>query len=163
LKALFDTCSVINLVNADALELACTLGGVEWWLPPTVVDEAGTTCAAALLDLQQRGRIRFVDDHEVDGDRYLALLEEHKLGAGETECLAISLTTDHHICCDDRKARRAAVTLIGQERVFGTVRLLRWCVEQRLIVCSEAKRLLRTMREMGGFLPDTPQTFFCTD
>lgn len=161
MRALLDSSSVINLVNAGALELACSLNDIEWWLPPAVVDESGPTCAAATLELQQRGMLYFLDDDRVDAGRFLALLDEHRLGAGETECVAIAAETDHHVCCDDRRARRMAAGIIGADRVFGTVRLLRWSVEQGRINCVEARRLLRTMRDSGGFLPDTPQDYFC--
>lgn len=153
---------MINLVNAGALELICSLNGIEWWLPPTVVDESGPTCAAVTLELQQRGLINFLDDHEVDAEQFLALLDVHRLGAGETECVAIAAHTDHHVCCDDRRARAMATGIIGADRVFGTIRLLRWCVEQGQIDCAGARRLLQTMRESGGFLPDTPQSYFCS-
>lgn len=156
-----DSCSVINLVNAGALELVCGLAGIEWWLPPSVVDESGPTCAAVTLELHERGMINFLDDHEVDAERFLMLLDRHRLGAGETECVAIASDGDHHVCCDDRRARAMAAQIIGAERVFGTIRVLRWCVEQRRIDCTEARRLLRAMRDSGGFLPDTPQTYFC--
>jgi predicted nucleic acid-binding protein len=161
LRALLDSSSVINLVNAGALELVCSLDDVEWWLPPAVVDESGPTCAAVTLDLQQRGLINFLDDDQVDAGRFLALLDAHRLGAGETECVAIAMETDHHVCCDDRRARTMAAGIIGADRVFGTVRLLRLCVEQRRIDCAEARKMLRAMRESGGFLPDTPQSYFC--
>ena len=161
MKALLDSSSVINLANADALDLACSLADVEWWLPPIVVDESGPSCAAVALELQQRGLMHFLDDHEVNAELFLTLLDTHRLGAGETECVAIAMQADHHICCDDRRARAMAIDILGQGRVFGTIRVLRWCVEQRRIACAEARRLLRTMREMGGFLPDTPQDFFC--
>ena len=161
MRALLDSSSVINLVNAGALELACCLDDIEWWLAPAVVDESGPTCAAVILELQQLGMLNFLDDDQVDAGRFLALLNEHRLGAGETECVAIAAETDHHVCCDDRRARNMAANIIGTERVFGTIRLLRRCVEQKRIDCAEARRLLRAMRECGGFLPDTPRKYFC--
>lgn len=162
MKVLLDTCSVINLVNVGALELVCSLVDREWWVTPVVVDECGPTCAAALLDLKERGLIHFLDDDQVNADQFLALLGAHRLGAGETECMAIAIAADHHICCDDRRAREAASGLIGADRVFGTIRVLRWCVGQKLIVCADAKALLHSMRELGGFLPDVPREFFCS-
>lgn len=150
-------------MNAGALELVCRLDGIEWWLPPAVVDESGPTCAAVTLELQQRGLINFLDDQQIDSQRFLSILGAYRLGAGETECVAIAAGTDHYVCCDDRRARAMAGEIIGVDRVFGTVRLLRWCVEQQRIDCTEARRLLRAMRESGGFLPDTPQNYFCTD
>lgn len=152
---------MINLVHAGAFELICTLDEIEWWLPPVVVDESGPSCAAITLELQQRGLINFLDDNSVNAERFLELLDVHRLGAGETECMAVALESDFHICCDDRRARLAAINLIGADRVLGTIRVLRWCVEQHKIECGQAKFLLRLMREQGGFLPDTPQSFFC--
>lgn len=163
MRALFDSCSIINLVNVDALAMTCSLDGIEWWVPPMVVSEIDARCQAAIDSARPLGRVDLFDDAHVDADLYLGLLEAHRLGAGETECIAVAIVEGHSICCDDRRARRVAEELLGPERVFGTVRLLRWCVEQQLIVCSEARSLLRGMRERGGFLPDTPQSFFCQD
>lgn len=160
MRALLDSSSVINLVNAEAMDLVCRLD-VEWWLPPLVVDESGPTCAAVLLDLRIKGLVHFLDDDTVNSERFLEFIDRYKLGAGETECMAIAVATDFSICCDDRRAREAASAIIGRERVFGTIRVLRWCVENRLIECTEAKAILRSMRAQGGFLPDTPKDFFC--
>ncbi len=161
MRALLDSCSIINLVNVDALALACSLDNIDWWVPPVVIAEIDARCEAAIANTLPNGRLGLIDDADVDADLYLRILDEHRLGAGETECIAIALAGDHSICLDDRRARRVAETLLGPDRTFGTVRLLRWCVEQERIACGDAKTLLRGMRDRGGFLPDTPQSFFC--
>lgn len=162
MRVLLDSSSVINLVNAGALELVCSLEDTEWWLPPAVVDESGPSCAAVTLELQQKGQINFLDDGEMDAERFLYLLDTYSLGAGETECVAVAVDADYHVCCDDRRARTMAAEIIGADRVFGTVGLLKRCVQEQRIDCSEARRMLCLMRESGGFLPDTPQSYFCT-
>lgn len=161
MKALLDACSIINLVNAGVLATACSLRKVEWWVPPIVEAEVDGTCRDAVAEVRRTQRLFAVDDTGVDAELYLKLLDEHGLGAGETECMAVALVEGHSICCDDRRARRVAETLLGPDRVFGTVRLLRCCVQEELIACAQARALLLDMRQRGGFLPDTPQTFFC--
>lgn len=161
MKALFDSCSIINLVNVDALALACSLDDIDWLVPPVVNAEINARCQSVIANTLPNGHLCLVDDTDVDADLYLRLLDEHHLGAGETECIAIALGGDHSICLDDRRARRIAEMLLGPDRTFGTVRLLRWCVEQERIACGDARMLLRDMRAHGGFLPDMPQSFFC--
>jgi predicted nucleic acid-binding protein len=115
------------------------------------------------MDLREERRLNFVDDTDIDGELFLRLLARHRLGDGETECIALAMVEDFGICCDDRRARDIARSLIGSERVIGTIRLLRWCVEDALTKCDQAFSLFREMRLQGGFLPETEQAFFCRD
>lgn len=163
MNVLLDSSSVINLHNAGALALVSRLKRCRFWLPPMVVSECQVGSAAAILELQAADAIGFLDDDIVPTDRFLELLELHELGDGETECIAICELNGHMLCCDDRKAREAASTLFGQDRVVGTIRVLRWCVEEGLADCGQAHDLFRSMRAAGGFLPNTDRTFFCTD
>ncbi|WP_188644017.1 hypothetical protein [Tsuneonella deserti] len=161
MKVIVDSSSVINLFNADALKLFCRLARCEFLIPPLVFGECAPSCASSLLELRDEGCVEFLNDTEIDADRYLELLGRYSLGAGETECIAASVDNDFRVCCDDRKAREAAAEMIGQDRVLGTVRLLRWCVEDEIADCGEAFRLFGEMKGKGGFLPNTPQAFFC--
>lgn len=126
-----------------------------------VVSECQVGSAAAILELQAAGAIGFLDDGVVPTSRFLELLELYELGDGETECIAICEVNGHMLCCDNRKAREVASTLFGRPRVVGTIRLLRWCVEEQLADCGLAHELFRAMRAAGGFLPDTDRNFFC--
>jgi hypothetical protein len=38
---------------------------------------------------------------------------------------------------------------------------LQWCVHSLVIDCAAAFDAFLTMKQMGGFLPETPQAFFC--
>lgn len=159
-----DSSSVINLINAGALGLVCGLERSELWLPPLVVDECGPSGAAAILEVCGQGSLHLVNDDTVPADLFLGLLNAHGLGDGETECIALALLDDElGVCCDDGKARSTARALIAPDRVIGTIRLLRWCVEEALIDCGQAFDLFRRMKAAGGFLPDTEQAFFCAD
>jgi predicted nucleic acid-binding protein len=157
----FDSSSIINLFNAGALPLASSVARCEICLPPLVVAECEPSCAAVLLDLKQQGVLTFMTDADVDGDLFLQFLSDHGLGAGETECLAVASTHEVNICCDDRKARDVAAAMLGPGRVIGTLRLLRWMVEDELVICEEAYSLFSKMRSCGGFLPPTEKSFFC--
>lgn len=160
---MLDSSSVINLFNAGALALLCQLEEHEFFVPPMVVLECNGECAVELVTLRDQGCLTFVNDDDVDADQYLALLEAHRLGAGETECMAVAAAGDYNICCDDRKARDAASGLLGADKVIGTLRLLQWCVHGMVIDCAAAFAAFVTMKDMGGFLPETPQAFFCAD
>lgn len=126
-----------------------------------VVSECQVGSAAAILELQATDAVHFLDDDILPADLFLNLLAEHDLGDGETECIAICQINGHGVCCDDRKARDLARIVLGPERVIGTIRLLRWCVEDGLIDCQRAFAYFRTMRAAGGFLPVTQPEFFC--
>ena len=158
---MLDSSSVINLFNAGVLALLCQLEDHEFFVSPMVMGECHGECAVELVTLRDDGCLTFINDDVVDADQYLALLETHRLGAGETECMAVAVTDDFNVCCDDRKARDAAAELIGPNRVIGSLRLLKWCVESLVIDCAAAFQALQTMRNRGGFLPEMPQAFFC--
>jgi predicted nucleic acid-binding protein len=113
--------------------------------------------------LRNDGCVTFVNDDAVDADRYLALLEAHRLGAGETECIAVAAAENYAVCCDDRRAREAAAGAIGESRVVGSLRILKWCVECFVIDCGAAFTAFQTMRKKGGFIPEVPQSYFCGD
>lgn len=158
---IIDASSIINLLNADALRTVCHLRKCRLWLTPMVVGECGPTHAAELLALQQEGLCNFVDEIDVPAELFLELLAEHELGDGETESIAVCRSNGFALCCDDRKARQLGGRILGEENVAGSLRLLRHCVEERLLECVEAFRLFNVMREQGGFLPDTSKDHFC--
>jgi predicted nucleic acid-binding protein len=156
-----DASSIINLNNAGALPLACKLIRCRFWLSPIVVGECEPSCAATIAAFEAAGMVSFVDETLVPSGLFLSLLDQNRLGEGETEAIAVSIALGYHFCCDDLRARTLGETLLGRERVVGTIRLLLWCVEDRLIGCEEAFQLCGAMREAGGFLPQMTQGFFC--
>jgi predicted nucleic acid-binding protein len=157
---IIDASSVINLSNADALKVVAGLSNLNICVSPLVVGECEPTCAAELLALQDQGAIRFVDPNEVSSERFLALLDEHELGEGETECLALLLDGDYVFCCDDGKARRVAIALADEGQVVGSLRLLKWAVEAGHCTAEEAFEYYERMKDAGGFLPDIALRWF---
>ena len=158
---LIDASSVINLQNADAIDIVCRLRRCHFWLSPLVVGECEPTCAARLFKFQIDGALHFVDDSQIPTDLFLTLLAEHELGEGETESIAVCHALDYDFCSDDKQARLLGQKVLGSARVIGSMRLLRWCVEVGIVDCSEALRLFRAMHTAGGFLPQTNRSYFC--
>ena len=155
-----DASSIINLANAAALDAVTALPNRTICLSPLVISECEPTCAAELLRLQQDGLIKFVDPQQISSELFLTLLEEHDLGEGETECLALLQKGDYVLCCDDDKARKIGVTLVGVNRVVGSIRLLKWAVEDGICTCDEAFEHYQRMKAAGGFLPEIVREWF---
>ncbi len=159
---LIDASSIINLNNALALELVAGLRECELWISPIVFGECQPSCAEMLVSLKQEGKIKFSSEDEVPVDLFLKLLEKFNLGDGETEAIAIADGLGFGLCCDDRQARTLGKTVLGENKIIGSLRLLRWCVEENLTSCETAFHHFDKMKSTGGFLPPTPNTFFCT-
>ena len=160
-NVIIDACSIINLSNADALDVTCRLARCHFWVCPGVIIECRAELAARLFALNAEGVIGFITDEEMPATRVLELLDQYGLGAGETESIAACEARDYALCSDDGPARRLAGQLLGPPRVTGSLRLLRWCVEEQLVQCEVAFRLFGIMLSRGGFLPAMRQDFFC--
>jgi predicted nucleic acid-binding protein len=157
---IIDASSIINLDNAQALELVAGLSDRTIWLSPLVIGECKPTCAARIVQLEKEGLIRFVNPESVSAETFLSLLETYDLGEGETECLALSLGHPYVMCCDDSKARRIGTKLLGPERVIGSLGLLKCCVSAELISPKQAFDLYELMKKAGGFLPLVASEWF---
>jgi predicted nucleic acid-binding protein len=155
-----DASSIINLANAAALDIVTAFTDLTICVSPLVVGECGPTCAAELLAYKDKGAIRFVDAEEISSELFLSLLDEHDLGEGETECLALLLSGGYIFCCDDGKARKVGIALTSEDRVVGSIRLLKWAVEAGLCTGEQAFEYYQRMKDAGGFLPDVPHEWF---
>jgi predicted nucleic acid-binding protein len=161
MNVLMDTCSIINLANAPALSVVANLSACSLFVSPEVLTECEPRLAGEVMNLHADGRFGFANVDEVAADRYLELLEGYGLGSGETECLALAEQSDFWVCCDDRRARRIIETSIGAERVLGSLRLLRWSVDEARMTCGAAFDFLQKMKSDGGFLPNLQHEYFC--
>ena len=157
-----DASAVINLHNADALGLLGRLEGRKFWITPIVVDECEPSCSNELAVEMSSNRIGYISNEKLSAERFLMLLDEHTLGLGETESIVACEALGFGFCCDDKQARTLGKALLGDSFVVGTIRVLRWCVQDNLIACKEAFNLFLAMRACGGFLPkSTKRGNFC--
>lgn len=99
-------------------------------------------------------------DNYVPASVYLELLGRHQLGPGETECLCAAMVYGWSVCCDDRRARRILAAELGEERLCGSIGLLREAVRDGLTTREEALAAYEQMKSRGGFLPDIDESFF---
>ena len=162
MNVIIDACSLINLSNADALDVTCRLSRCRLWVCPGVIIECRAEVAARLFALEAEGTIGFIADDKMPAARVLGLLDQHGLGAGETESIVACEALGYGFCSDDGPARKLAEGLLGSPHVTGSLRLLRWCVEEQLVDCKAAFNLFGIMLARGGFLPSMRREFFCT-
>lgn len=155
-----DASSIINLSNAGALGVVTLLPGIRICVSPLVVGECEPTCAAELLAHKECSTVHFVDPNDISSERFLELLEAHELGEGETECLVLLLGGNFTFCCDDNKARQVGIALTAQEKVVGSLRLLKWAVSSHLCTAEDAFEYYQRMKSAGGFLPDVTVDWF---
>lgn len=128
---------------------------------PIVYDEC-TRQACPELDKEIRdGKISMLDPSALSVSLFEDLLKKYGLGDGETECIAYGKTFEYAICTDDKTARSAAINECGQNRVTGSIGLLKVCSETNRMVCKEAYNSYLMMKNAGGFLPKLDTNFFC--
>lgn len=161
LSIVIDACTIINLFNAGALGDVLSLERLKVWVTPLIVGECGTDCASELLRLSGLDVVHFVEDAAVPIDRFLELVEAHDIGDGENEAIAVCEANGWSFCSDDAPARRLGQATLGQNAVVGGLRLLRWAVEDGVLVCDVAFEHYKQMLVAGGFLPRVEQSFFC--
>jgi predicted nucleic acid-binding protein len=155
-----DACSIINLSNASALEIVLGMPERAFIVSPMVAGECHAECVVEVVRLTATCNITLAQEQDIDAALFLELLDNHELGQGETECIAICFAGHHSICCDDRKARAVATDLLGEERVMGSLRLLKWAVEAGRITSDAAYSAYRAMIDAGGFLPTLAPDWF---
>lgn len=161
MKIILDACSVINLVNAAGLAACAELERCKLYVGPIVFGECSEGSAQELVSLINSGHIHQLADDEIPIDIFLDMLTEHNLGEGETECIAGASLSDFIVCSDDGRARHIGRTVLGANKVVGSARLLKWCVEEEILICTQASTHFSTMKNMGGFLPTLSDAFFC--
>jgi predicted nucleic acid-binding protein len=160
LKVIFDASSIINLTKANALGIVLQLRGYTFHVGPQAEGECGAD-EPELNAALAAGSIARADDGDLPANSFADLLSFYDLGDGETECLAFAdADVEFVICCDDGAARRAASGRHGQDRVIGSLHLLRECVRQGLMTAEGARLTYELMRNKGGFLPCLADDYF---
>jgi predicted nucleic acid-binding protein len=157
---IIDASTLINLHNASVLKTVASIQRCYFFVSPAVVFECRITAEIHIAELEGCGKLRFVHSDSVPAETYLDLLMAYQLGEGETECIALALFHPYVLCCDDAKARSVAAKLLGESRVVGSLRLLKWCVEEGVMSYDKAFSFYEAMKSSGGFLPDKDADWF---
>lgn len=161
MKVILDSCSTINLYNGDLLENVLDLGSghFEFYIGTIVLGE----CSVLIpyLDKQARqGRISILPCKRIAPARFAEVLNFYELGVGETECLVHAELQVLTVCTDDRAARAAAAAHLGEDRVVGSLRLVRECVSAGAITSARAYLGYESMKTRGAFLPEIAASYF---
>ncbi|MFI4941402.1 MAG: hypothetical protein ACHP7O_13820 [Burkholderiales bacterium] len=101
-----------------------------------------------------RGIITLIDPADISALQYLSLLAEHELGEGETECITFATMQEIIVATDDARARKVILSLLGKERLTGSLGLLLRCISSGRIVIQDAQNAYDEMRRAGAFLPN---------
>lgn len=160
MNIVLDACAIINLVNGSVFDTVLKLREHEFFVGSLVSGECGELTSTVLQPAIQTGRLTVIDDDECSASNFLALLQQYGLGDGETESLTFSQSLGYMICTDDKRARVVSAEVLGNDRVIGSLGLLKQAVQQQLLTASEAFRAYQNMKSGGGFLPEIDMSFF---
>ncbi len=150
---LFDACALLNLTNGGVLTHALALPASSFLICNAVYAEI-RSIREDLQCLIDAGILRFIDDNSISASQYLELKEKHELGDGETECIVFAISNYCTLVFDDNAARKTAHKLIGENRVTGSIGILRACVAHSLLTREEAYAAYVRMKNAGGYFPE---------
>ena len=161
MNVVMDACSIINLHNGGVLRCICRIPDIHIQVGPIAGGECSEGCALAIASLHSDGDLEYLEGNDLEIDEFLAFVDGNKLGDGESECILLaSLDEESSICCDDRRGRNKGIELIGEERVLGSLRLLKFAVHHNILNSTEAFEAYELMRDAGGFLPTIEIAYF---
>jgi len=111
-------------------------------------------------DQARKGRIVILPGSIIAPLQFAEILHRYELGLGESECILHADERDLTICTDDKAARAAALSYLGNDRVVGSLRLVRECVCAGITTSHQAYVGYESMRAKGAFLPDMDASYF---
>lgn len=158
-----DACSLINLINGGNFDAVLGLSNKILTIGEVVYNEvAKIPSQKRIIDSKIASGELQVLNEDIPLEVWESFQGRHELGDGETECLCFARLLGHKVCCDDKLARKALVGEFGSQNLIGSLRLLKWSVEQKIIPCNEARFSYLEMKLKGGFLPtNVPHNYFC--
>ncbi len=151
---------MIALEGCGALEPILDLPSARFLVGTIGVRECGPVLEARLRDYERAGKIREATNSEVPVALVLTLLERHRLGDGETECIAIAEQLGAGVAIDDHVAANAVAQELGALRVTGTVELLRMAVRGGTMPAQVARVAYACIKSIGAFVRDVQTSFF---
>lgn len=154
-----DACCAINLINGNALEIVSDLSNLTLCIQGLVEDEIGEGYGR-FEKLIAVGKIQLISGDDIRASEVSAVAGRYNIGLGESECIVIGKKYNCGVASDDRKARIAAESELGQGRIIGSVGLLKKAANEGLIDPASAYSIYQAMRKAGGFLPKVEPEFF---
>lgn len=161
----FDSCSLINLINGNQLDAILLLPGFTFIIGELVYAEVSKIpFQKIIVDKKIASNEIHLFAGELPLDLLSNLFAKFCLGDGETECICISSVYGYRICSDDNKARKAIISEVGLDNLMGSLRLLKMAVSHNVIICRDAKFSYLEMKLKGAYLPNNIEdSYFCND
>lgn len=149
-------------MHGALLHVVLDLPEKSWFIGPLVLGECEQDDAipSALQRAIDHEKIVLLDDSSISGTAFLHFLQSYELGEGETECLTFGVSADFVVCCDDRRARRMIAQELGEDRVTGSLGLMKAAVAGGMLSVAEAMAGYHRMKAAGAFLPNIDAHFF---
>jgi predicted nucleic acid-binding protein len=161
LNLILDSCSTINLHNGDMLTKVLDLSSRQFAFHMGTIVRGECGDLTPYLDEQAKsGRIIILPGKNISPMQFADILNRYELGLGETECIVHAEQRALTVCTDDKAARKAVKTHLGETRVLGSVRLLRECVCAGMVTSDQAYISYELTKSRGAFLPDIPASYF---
>ncbi|WOB26411.1 MULTISPECIES: hypothetical protein [Xanthomonas] len=157
---LLDASTLINLANGEVLALILKLEDIDFHISSFVRNES-SSIVEVIEKLLQSNHLTTSSDDLISLGAFRDGKVGMGLGDGETECILIAEALGCLIACDDGRARKKAVSRLGDEsRVTGSIGLLTIACRRKLITPEQAQAAVTKMRECGGYLPDVKSDYF---
>jgi predicted nucleic acid-binding protein len=161
LNLVLDSSSTINLQNGDTLEVVLKLASTTFRFHMGTIVRGECRELTPLLDEQvKKGLLAILPGKTLTATRFAEILYLYELGLGETECIAHAEQRSLVVCTDDKAARKAAGAHLGQDRVVGSLRLMRETVCAGNIDPHQAYIAYEQMKVRGAFLPEITADYF---
>lgn len=159
---ILDSCTLINLINAEALTIVFSLSGFKFFIGELVYDEC------CQIDEQKTfidicintGKVEILKD-QISITEFKEIKSKYSLGDGESESIALSKKIGYAVATDDSKARKSVVKEVGETQLCGSIFLIRELIQQCHITCLEGQEIQNIMIACGGFLPRVDEDYLC--
>jgi predicted nucleic acid-binding protein len=155
-----DTCSILNAINSNSLELICSLP-FQFYIGPIVYGECTKQPCPELERQLKSGKIKLLGGNIFPVSVFAGMSQKHNLGDGETECICYGKVLAYNVCSDDRKARDSITAELTTDYLVGSIGLLKIATEKSVISCVEAFSIYQIMKSKGAFLPHLASNYFC--
>lgn len=147
-----DSCCLVNVINSGFSHALIGAGNRSFQFQGLVEDEIQRH-EETVHELQQAGLLISLSGRTIFASEVADIVNRHNLGLGEAECIAISAKNGCALASDDRRARTVAISLLGRERVTGSIGLIRDALQSGAVSKIEAESAYRAMIAGGAFLP----------
>ena len=156
-----DACTIINLLNGKVLKKVTAIPAVRFFVGDTLLEQEILNNAQNILleTLLSTGTIQTLES-SVTIHEFLSLKKKYELGDGETETIALCKNHNCHFASDDKRARKCGSIELGEDKVIGTLFLLRLAVQHSILTADGAVETIKIMKEKGGFLPEVDKSYF---